>query len=1195
LQVDFGIWTPDQKQVAKEKVSSRLVSVAWSSDGNFLALGHLNGTVSIRSSKAEELMKIEKRAPVWCLAFIPEPQATSRVHHAQIGNNSSNNNNNNNNNTGGANFDHADNVVIGCWDKTYSLYRLTPRGALLLTEKKLAYYPLCIRSVNNYVTKTNFMVVTGSNKQVQILSRDGVKLADVIPFNHLPSSWVWCADCSAEDETLVYATNHGLIEFMKTKFDSVHSLCNDRFAFRENLTEVIVHHLVTDKKVRIKCKDMIHNLSLFRNKLAVQLLDRICVYESSVDDTTDIHFRLRKERITLMSGSFNLESKAVSNLMVVTSMHIFTCLQQYLELYHQNGYRQRLWKLESEVLYMMVDGGQDGKEGVLIGLANGKVMKFFVDEAFPVEFAQRKYGIIYTAQNVYRTLIATIDTNHQLVISEVSTQEVIFSVNDVLAACFNTEMEDLMAITHMNNAISVISGLISIDQASMMGGSMKSISSGSGKKTTNPELEEQHLLGKVVGFSGQKIYSTQRGVLTSIDIPQEKNIAKALEISDYQSAYKIACMGATESDWRLLAMKALRANQLHVAKNSFARLKDIRYLSLIENIERSSSSYGGPATTDSTSSSAAAASNNAAKDVMSRARGKAAATTNPIVPSTNSNNTGGLKQPSLSALEPRWLAEIMAYEGHFHEAAKLFARSGNVDASIQMFTLLRKYEDAKNFARSTNSHSADIAELTVQQAKWLEEIKDWKGASELLMSMGQYHQAARIIGENNASSSPQTGVDKDGKAVANEANKNMKRGWQLVMMEVVRGCPQDDKETLLYCAEKLSKLEDISYAKEAYLKANDYAKLMALYVNREMWTEAAKLADDYAGKFDMSVFASYAEWLISQDRYEEAMEAYKKSGRMDLSRKVLTELTYNAVSEHRFKDAGYYYWMLAKELEAEITEIQKNSNNNSITNSTNNETALMEVTHAKTILLSECEHKADLYYAYSIIYSYVIDPFTTYQPEMLFQVARFIINSLGISDSIPQGISKTFTLYTLAKQAMQLGAFKLARNAYDRLSRLKIPDRKLEEVELEMLLVQAKPVRDDPDHLPVCYRCGSVNPLLNPFTNRFAKGDVCTNCGHPFVRSFINFDILPLVEFVPEPSISDDEAIEMIRQPASRSQLFRSNSVESKSNDGGRKGSNNNQVNIISFSEDNDQSMLGDQEAHDLFTQCLNITLDRQV
>jgi intraflagellar transport protein 122 len=195
--------------------------------------------------------------------------------------------------------------------------------------------------------------------------------------------------------------------------------------------------------------------------------------------------------------------------------------------------------------------------------------------------------------------------------------------------------------------------------------------------------------------------------------------------------------------------------------------------------------------------------------------------------------------------------------------------------------------------------------------------------------------------------------------------------------------------------------------------------------------------------------------------------------------------------------------MLVKELELEVAQEMAALQSKDSALDAEQRAAQSNILLTKSNLISECEHKADLYYAYAVIYAYVMEPFTTYQPEMLFQVSRIIINSLVISDSIPPGISKTFALYTLAKQAMRLGAYKLARNAYDRLSRLKIPSNKMEEVELDMLLVQAKPVRDDPEHLPVCYRCGSVNLLLNPFTNRFAKGDVCTNCGH-FVCALVH-------------------------------------------------------------------------------------------
>jgi hypothetical protein len=94
----------------------------------------------------------------------------------------------------------------------------------------------------------------------------------------------------------------------------------------------------------------------------------------------------------------------------------------------------------------------------------------------------------------------------------------------------------------------------------------------------------------------------------------------------------------------------------------------------------------------------------------------------------------------------------------------------------------------------------------------------------------------------------------------------------------------------------------------------------------------------------------------------------------------------------RFKDAAYFYWLLLLAKEHEGDE--------------------------------GYELKADLYYAYArsplthslthslmthgcSVHAYSTDPFTQYQPETLFQVSRYIINSLGSSDAVPPGISRS--------------------------------------------------------------------------------------------------------------------------------------------------------------------------------------------
>jgi intraflagellar transport protein 122 len=569
-----------------------------------------------------------------------------------------------------------------------------------------------------------------------------------------------------------------------------------------------------------------------------------------------------------------------------------------------------------------------------------------------------------------------------------------------------------------------------------------------------------------------------------------------------------------------LALKALRGNRLDIAKIAFARLKEGKFLHLIQAIERDA--VANPQVNSIQSKIGDGKVDGSGR----RARG--------VAPAPISTTTA--QAPKL-LLSPSWQAEVLAYEGHIHEAAKTYARAGKVDEAIRLFTDLRLWNDAKMLAESSGVPGGAAA-LVQKQAKWLQEINDWKGSAEIYVSMNRFIEAARIISDAGA-------------AV----------GWQAAMQHVVRAAPAEEVEALNFCGEVLCAANEDELAREVYTKLGNISKIMHLYVKREMWKEAAKLAEENEGRFDPSMFLPYAEWLITQDRYEDAMQAYKKAQRQDLAQKVLEELTYNSVCESRFKDSAYYYWLMSKEL----------------SNMPNQQLRQME-----------CEHNSDLYFAYAHVHEYVTDPFTSQHPDMLFQVTRFIINSLGNSDSIPYGISKAATIYTLARQSMLLGAYKLARYAYDRLGKLKIPSKWVEDVERDMLLVQAKPVRDEPEHLPACYRCGSINPLLNPFTNKFSKGDVCTNCGHPFVRSFINFDILPLVEFVPDPSISDEEAIELIRTPPNP--RF------------GAMGGNSNQWNEGKMGESDMMTFGGNDDGDDgpmnsggQFASCLNKTLESQV
>ena len=248
---DFGLWSPDQKSVVKEKVGSKILSAAWSSDGTTLAVGMLNGTISLRNQQAEETHRIDRKFPVWCLAFVPNP------HPAKISSSTE-----------------GEMVVTGSWDKNLTFYRILNNGQHKAhTERNLKFLPTSIILAGSNGTgtssnsKNHYLIITGSNKKVALYSKEGIRLAELAT----KDSWVWAGDYHAGTERVIMGTNAGGVELLQLNYDTIHALYREKYAYRENLTDIVIHHLVGDRKVRIKCKDIIRRISLYRNKLAVQV------------------------------------------------------------------------------------------------------------------------------------------------------------------------------------------------------------------------------------------------------------------------------------------------------------------------------------------------------------------------------------------------------------------------------------------------------------------------------------------------------------------------------------------------------------------------------------------------------------------------------------------------------------------------------------------------------------------------------------------------------------------------------------------------------------------------------------------------------------------------------------------------------------------------------------------------------------
>ncbi|XP_062855232.1 intraflagellar transport protein 122 homolog isoform X3 [Trichomycterus rosablanca] len=847
----------------------------------------MSGVVSIRNKNGEEKVKIERpggsSSPIWSIAWNPSKD------------------------------EHHDILAVADWGQRLSFYQLS--GKQIGKERQLNFDPCCV----SYFSKGEYIVMGGSDKQASLYTKDGVRLGTIGEQN----SWVWTCRVKPDSNYVVLGCQDGTIAFFQLIFSTVHGLYKDRYAYRDSMTDVIVQHLITEQKVRIKCRELVKKIAIYRSRLAIQLPEKILIYELSSDDSSDMHYRV-KEKIC---------KRFECNLLVVCSQHIILCQEKRLQCLSFSSIKEKEWIMESLIRYIKVIGGPPGREGLLVGLKNG---------AEP-------------------------------------------NANSV---AWNTQCEDMLCFSG--------SGYLNI-------------------KASNFPVHQQKLQGFVVGYNGSKIFCLHVYSMAAVEVPQSAPMYQYLERRMFKEAYQIACLGVTDSDWRDLATEALEGLDFDTAKKAFIRVRDLRYLELINSIEER------------------------------KKRGE--------------NNSD------------LFLADVYAYQGKFHEAAKLYKKSGHDNRALSMYTDLRMFEYAKDFLASADPKDTKL--LMKKQADWAENSKEPRAAADMYLNAGENMKAIEIIG---------------------------KHGWVDMLIDLARKLDKAEREPLSRCADFFRKLNHHGYAAETYSKMGDLKALVQLHVEARHWDEAFSLVKKHP-QYKNDVYVPYAQWLAENDRFEEAQKAFHKAGRQAEAVKVLEQLTHNAVVESRFNDASYYYWMLSMQcldIARDIGETREE---------------MLKKFHS-------FQHLAELYHVYHSIHRYIVEPFSSSMPETLFNLSRFLFHNL--TKDVPLGISKVYTLYALAKQSKALGAYKVARHAFEKLQGLKIPTQFQESIELNSLTVRSKNYHDSEELIPMCYRCSTNNPLLNN------QGNVCVNCRQPFIYSASSYEVLPLVEFYLEDGITDEEAVSLI-------------------------------------------------------------------
>eukprot|EP01079_Euglenida_sp_SAG-EU17-18_P011137 gene11137-300_t len=949
---DFGMWGAEQKSVSKHQVDAKVLSCSWTNDGKHIAMGHFNGHVVIRNKDGSEVLTIRRHAPVWSISWNPSRDEPFDI------------------------------LAVGCWDQTLSFHSLA--GKTIGKDKELDFDPTCIA----YFSNGEYMCIGGSNRKCTLWTKEGVQLTTIWDYK---DTWVWCCRQRPKQNYVAVGTNDGVVAMYQLIFATVHGLYQDLYAHRDFMTDVEVQQLVSEKKLRVKCRDYVKKIAIYKDRLAVQLPERIMIYELYTDDHFEMKCKIKDK----------IQKKLECNLLVVTSNHIVLCQEKKLQLFTFQGDRQREWVVESSIRYIKVVGGPPSREALLVGLKNGQVLKIFMDNAFPIELIGLDQPIRCLDLSASRMKLAVVDEQCTCLVYHIKGQELIFHDTNAISIAWNSDYEDMLCFSSTGLGGSAVLNI----------------------KTVNFPVHQQKLQGFVVGFKGSKIFCLPYVAMHTIDVPQSASLYRYLERKDYHNAYKIACLGVTEADWRTLAVQALSNLDFEIARKAFIRIRDVKYIELLNRIE------------------------------MERRK-----------PGVDDNV---------------FLAEIYAYQGKYGEAAKCYQKCKQTDKAIEMYSDLKMWADAMALCENKEK----LIEQTRKQARWAEEMGDWKEAADSHFKAGEHMHAITIMGD---------------------------RAWVEQLIDSIRQLPKTETLVVRKAGEYFRKLNHHSHAAECFTKIGDTRTLMEVHVefamkdeHEEKWEEAFSLLKDHP-EFARDIYLPRAEWLALRDRFEEAHAAFRKAKAPELALKMIETLAHNCVVENRFSDAAYYFWKLALENLRVCQELLDDGG-----------TMVSEDQLKRLERFQDLQWRARVYHAYSCVHMYVQVPFTVVEPTFLFDMARYLL--MNMVSEVPYGVSKFDVIHALAFVSSSLEAYKLAQEAYAKMQYYVLPPSQQDHLDRLALSIRAKPFNDKDDMHPVCYRCSFRNIPLNP------AGDHCTNCLHPFVRCFRSFDILPLVEFC-FPNLEEEQA-----------------------------------------------------------------------
>ena len=366
---DYGFWSPDNQSVKKYRVDSKILCVAWRSDGKFLAIGFLSGDINVVCERGVIHRSITRSAPVWALTW------------------------------GYFSCDgiRDEMLIAGSWDAKISFY--DKEGSFLREQETNGYST----SLSMYSRSEDLFLVSTTGDGLYIINDRGKVVSNLA----MECDWAWCARGIGSDgqSIVAYVGNDEILAMLNLSHEYVVCERDGIIAHTQSGTRIVVHDERNKSSETVECETCILSFAINRSILAILLKDNITLFSlKSCHHSATLTFK--------QMYSIEMDSSLCGAFHVVGNQVLAACKNR-LSLYCTNGNKIRDWTLPSKITCLCAASQALEDCNILIGCVCGHVMSIDIDNTLAIEILKLQLGIKSIVASNFGQFLGIIDrANH---------------------------------------------------------------------------------------------------------------------------------------------------------------------------------------------------------------------------------------------------------------------------------------------------------------------------------------------------------------------------------------------------------------------------------------------------------------------------------------------------------------------------------------------------------------------------------------------------------------------------------------------------------------------------------------------------------------------------------------------------------------------------------------------------------------